>query len=115
MTSPPGGEAPAKRPEDGRQVRLRPQAWWLMFLVSTWVWNFLARLSFEGEPADPLAAAQQFEQELGVELAANLFDIAAAVLAILVVGRMTTRQDAQASRIRTEQDTRSAAFVRTAR
>ena len=49
-----------------------------MFLVSIWVWNFLARLSFESEPADPLAAAQQFERELGVELAANLFDIAAA-------------------------------------
>ncbi|TMA42058.1 MAG: cell division protein FtsH, partial [Deltaproteobacteria bacterium] len=33
MTSAPSGGTPAKRPEDGRQRRIRPQPWWLTFLV----------------------------------------------------------------------------------
>src|SRR5438309_5035095 len=40
VTSAPRGGAPAKRPDDGRQRRLRPQPWWLTFLVvmaANWV------------------------------------------------------------------------------
>jgi cell division protease FtsH len=33
VTSAPNGDAPAKRPEDGRQLRLRPRPWWLTVLA----------------------------------------------------------------------------------
>src|SRR4029077_13373550 len=35
VTSAPSGGTPAKRPEGGRQRRLRPQPWWLIFFVAT--------------------------------------------------------------------------------
>ena len=40
MTSPPSDGSPAKSPADRRQRRLRPQPWWLTFLVvmaANWV------------------------------------------------------------------------------
>ncbi len=49
MTSAPSGGTPAKRPEDGRQ-RLRPQPWWLIFLVAM-VANWALMRAFAPEPS----------------------------------------------------------------
>jgi len=50
VTSAPSGGTPAKRPEDGRQRRLRPQPWWLTFLVVMAV-NFALMRALAPEPS----------------------------------------------------------------
>src|SRR5438093_1240647 len=50
VTTAPSGGTPAKRPEDGRQRRLRPQPWWLTFLVVMAV-NFALMRALAPEPS----------------------------------------------------------------
>jgi len=50
VTSAPSGGTPAKRPEDGRQRRLRPQPWWVIFLVAM-VANWALMRAFAPEPS----------------------------------------------------------------
>src|SRR5881397_2249022 len=50
VTSAPSGGTPAKRPEDGRQRRLRPQPWWVIFLVAMLA-NWALMRAFAPEPS----------------------------------------------------------------
>ena len=48
MTSAASGGTPAKRPEDGRPLRLRPQSWWLtVFVVMVANWALMRVLAPE--------------------------------------------------------------------
>jgi len=50
VTSAPGGGTPAKPPAEGRQRRLRPQPWWLTFVVVLAA-NWVLMRAFAPEPS----------------------------------------------------------------
>jgi predicted nucleic acid-binding Zn ribbon protein len=61
--------------------------WWATFLVSNWVAGSGARLLFEG--SDP----QQLHNAAIARVVANVIEVPAAILAVLVVRRLTTAQE----------------------
>jgi hypothetical protein len=61
--------------------------WWATFLVSNWVAGSGARLLFEG--TDP----QQLHDAAIARVVANLIEVPAAILAVLVVRRLTAAQE----------------------
>ena len=68
------------------------QAWWALFLLSNWSSQVALRLSLSGEEASELQGATL------TYLVSDATDLAAAILAVVVVLRTTARQDQRAWR-----------------
>ena len=69
------------------------QWWWAAFLVTNWIGNVAGRGVWTADTPTELA------RSAGVHVISNAFDILAAVLAVVVVARTTSRQDERASRL----------------
>src|SRR5262249_14954994 len=65
-------------------------AWWILFIVSSQLGNAAARASFAGDQATDVRNADY------ADVASLALDVAAAVLAILVVLRLTRRETERA-------------------
>jgi uncharacterized protein DUF4328 len=74
-------------------IPVRLTAWWAMWIAATYIGNLAARAWFGNETPNDLRAADV------LDIAALVLDIGAAVLAILVVRRLTDRQSAHARRV----------------
>jgi hypothetical protein len=68
-------------------------AWWLAYVVMSWLYSTASRLMLRAEEISELRAVN------GIYLAADVLGTVAAVLAALVVHRTTTRQTARADRL----------------
>ncbi|HET9324678.1 MAG TPA: DUF4328 domain-containing protein [Gaiellaceae bacterium] len=64
--------------------------WWVLFLLSNWISNMGARLTWSGDTADDLQASA------AVYAAADSIDVAAAILAIWIVRTVTRGQTSRA-------------------
>ena len=68
-------------------------AWWVTWIAATYVGNLAARAWWRNETPQDLRTADL------LDIAALVLDIGAAVLAILVVRRLTERQVAHTERV----------------
>jgi hypothetical protein len=79
-------------PEPTERVPALLTFWWGLFLLGSWIDQLAARLGFGGDSAGELQDAT------GAYLAGDSLDLVAAALAILVVRRLTARQQELARR-----------------
>jgi hypothetical protein len=89
---------PAAPPDLGIDWREKPvpgflTAWWVVWVVSIYAWNVSTRFYFSGDEAEDIRNAGY------ADLGSLGLDIAAAVLAINVVIRLTRRQSERARRV----------------
>ncbi len=89
---------PAAPPDQGIDWREKPvpgflTAWWVVWVVSIYAWNVSTRFYFSGDEAEDIRNAGY------ADLGSLGLDIAAAVLAIYVVIRLTRRQSERAGRV----------------
>lgn len=76
---------------NGRPVPALLHWWWGAFLFSSWLSNIAGRLALRGDSLSELQAAN------AAFIVADLTSIPAAILAIVVIGRTTSRQEARAA------------------
>ena len=89
------GSDPDRRdepPSTGAAVPAVLTLWWLLWLASNWASYIAARLGFSGNTAGDL------QHSAAAYLVGDSLDIVAAVLAIVVIRRITAREEARAAR-----------------
>jgi len=70
--------------------------WWAAWLISNWISNVALRTALDADPLRP--TPEELRTETTAQVAADISDVVAAILAILVIRKLTARQEERRAR-----------------